>query len=266
VILKLTARVNGPDTWVLTSSGDAAGGTKHRCSKTDDDMDDHSQLGLHDDDDMNNDVVCKSTKKRVRQYFKKQLRHDLHDPNFVAAESTIACVVCNVSITLFNTGLAEGGSVDPHYRLISSDVESFPGPNAIVADPPAGAWVSNTVTSKWISPSANQSQSDGGNPDGTYTYQTTFDLTGLDPGSASITGQWATDNSGFILINGSSTGQTIPFGYPAFQSFTPFSISTGFISGLNTLTFVTNNAPCACFNPTGLRVELSGTATNQSTD
>jgi hypothetical protein len=155
--------------------------------------------------------------------------------------------------------------VDPHYSLIESADESYPaGLGAIVANPPAGAWLSNTVTSRWISPSANQSQSDGGNPVGTYTYRTTFDLTGLDPGSASITGQWATDNSGFILINGSSTGQTIPLGFPAFQSFTPFSISTGFIPGINTLDFVTNNAPCECVNPTGLRVELSGTANSGS--
>jgi len=267
VILNLTARVNGPDTWVLTSSGDAAGGTKHRCSKTDDDMDDRYRLGLHDDDDMDNDVVCKSTKKRIRQYFKKQLRQDLRDPNFVGAESTIACGVCNVSITLFNTGLAAGGSVDPHYSLSSSADPYFPAPGAaIVANPPAGAWVPNTVTSKWISPSANQSQTeeDGGNADGYYIYKTTFDLTGLDPGSASITGQWATDNNGLIKLNGSITGQTT--GIEDFGGFTPFSISTGFVSGVNTLEFVVNNIPGPSVNPTGLRVEMSGTATNQSTD
>ncbi len=88
VTLKLTARVNGPDTWVLTSSGDAAGGTKHRCSNTDDDNDDH-HYATQDADD--SEQVCLSTKKRVKRYFRQQLKRDLADPNFVAAESTIAC-------------------------------------------------------------------------------------------------------------------------------------------------------------------------------
>lgn len=174
------------------------------------------------------------------------------------------------SITLFNTGiaadgsLAAGGSVDLHYTLISSADPSFPGPNAIVADPIAiGSWVANGPSSQWISPSANQlcCPPGSGNPVGDYTYRTTFDLTGLDPGSALITGNWATDNAGVdILINGISTGQTT--GIADFGFFTSFSISTGFVSGLNTLDFVTNNACCATGNPTGLRVELSGTATS----
>jgi hypothetical protein len=263
VILKLTATMYGPDSWVLSSSGDAAGGS---CN-----------LVPPGPPVSTPAVPCqsqgkgkKNTAGDVAAYFDAQDATDA--PLFAAefAESTPACEgeacvcgdpdVCGVPISLFNTGLAEGGSVDPNYSLIQSPYP-YLGPNAIVANPPAGAWVPNTVTSKWISPSANQSQSDGGNANGNYTYRTTFDLTGLDPGSASITGQWATDNGGIILINGSSTGQTT--GIEAFGGFTPFSISTGFIAGLNMLDFVVNNYPGPTFNPTGLRVEMSGTATRQ---
>jgi hypothetical protein len=44
-----------------------------------------------------------------------------------------------------------------------------------------------------------------------------------------------------------------------FASFTPFTVNSGFIAGVNTLDFVVNNAPFAGTNPTGLRVEISGT-------
>ena len=263
VILKLTGTVYGPDSWVFSSSGDAAGGS---CN-----------LVPPGPPVSTPAVPCQSqgngnnkTAKAIGDYFDRQDAADA--PLFAAefAESTPACEgeacvcsdpdVCGVSITtLFNTGLAEDGSVDPHYSLIQS-ADPYLGPNAIVANPPAGAWVPNTVTSKWISPSANQSQEDGGNEVGNYTYQTTFDLTGLDPGSASITGQWATDNGGLIKLNGNSTGQTT--GIEGFGGFTPFSISTGFVSGVNTLEFVVNNfTPGPIYNPTGLRVEMSGTAT-----
>jgi hypothetical protein len=59
-----------------------------------------------------------------------------------------------------------------------------------------------------------------------------------------------------ILINGVSTGQTAG-GYSAF---TPFAITSGFAPGSNTLTFVTTNFCCDTSNPTGLRVELVGSA------
>jgi hypothetical protein len=176
-----------------------------------------------------------------------------------------------VPITLFNTGveadgttLTAGGNPDLHYTLIVSADLANPGPAAIVADPGAfPEWFANGPDSQWISPSANQDccPAGAGNPDGVYTYRTTFLLTGLDPSTASITGNWSTDNQGLdIIINGAGTGQTI--GVEEFDGFTPFIIATGFVPGLNTLDFKTNNEPCPeCLgNPTGVRVELSGSA------
>lgn len=175
-------------------------------------------------------------------------------------------------ITLFNTGVdalgapLTGGSVDPHYRLTFSSDPFFPGPDAIVANPPAAAWLPNTLISQWISPSANQTQDPGGgNPVGDYIYETTFDLTGFDPSLAVITGQWATDNKGVdILINGISTGQFT--GVADFGFFTPFSISAGFVPNLNTLAFVVNNACCTDGNPTGLHVQMSGSVPEPATN
>ena len=181
-------------------------------------------------------------------------------------------------ITLFNTGVdgggspLAGGSSDSHYSLIVSSDPANPAINpAIVASPGAFCcWVANTATSQWISPSANQAfpSAGAGNPPGDYTYRTTFDLTGLDPSTASISGNWATDNTGLnILINGVPTGNTIlPTNEQGFGAFTAFSVGSGFIAGVNTLDFLTNNAICTtCVgNPTGLHVQMSGTANSVS--
>ena len=44
-------------------------------------------------------------------------------------------------------------------------------------------------------------------PNNSYTYRTTFNLSGFDPTTASLTGQWAADNEGpNVLLNGISTG------------------------------------------------------------
>ncbi|MGH9838433.1 MAG: LamG-like jellyroll fold domain-containing protein [Blastocatellia bacterium] len=161
------------------------------------------------------------------------------------------------NITLFNTGATAEGSVDPHYTLIQSADPAYPGPNAFVVlstgYPLPSPWIPNSATSKWIAPQANQS---GGGASGLYIFRTTFDLTGLNPSTAMITGQWTTDNNGVdIRINGVSTGFITPF--EAFsQGFFPFTINSGFVAGINTLDFVVNNGGL----PIGLRVEMSGTA------
>lgn len=171
----------------------------------------------------------------------------------VGAVLTIAQRVPGV----FNTGVDDAGvslasgTIDPHYKLIQSADTAFPGPNALVLNDsgfPIPPWLANDEASKWIAPQANQGV---GNNLGDYTYRTTFDLTGFDPASIRITGNWATDNLGLdILINGISTGQP---NTGQFVLYTPFTISSGFRPGLNTLDFKLNNATPG-INPTGLRV------------
>jgi hypothetical protein len=117
--------------------------------------------------------------------------------------------------------------------------------------------MANNDTSRWIGPAdvTNPIQADG--PGGDYVYSTTFTLpSNAQLSSAIITGDWTSDNAGLdILINGVSTGQT---NTGAFGMFFPFSISSGFVYGTNTLDFVINNAD-AVAGPTGLRVaNLSG--------
>lgn len=164
---------------------------------------------------------------------------------------------------LFNTGvdakgaLLASGAVDPHYRIVQSVDPSFPGPNAyvVVEAWPIPPWVANGPGSKWIAPQADQS---GGNRSGDYVYRLQFDLTGLDPTTATISGKWTSDNTGTgIRLNGVNLGFSNDGDFSVLA--TPFSITSGFVDGTNTLDFVVNNAP-ADNNPTGLRVELSGSA------
>ena len=164
---------------------------------------------------------------------------------------------------LYNTGVDDSGvplpnnaaSIDPHYQITGNP--NATGPDAHVEDesvfPIAGPWVNNSATSKWIAPEFNTVNSAAGD----YTYLLEFDLSGLDPTTAEISGLWATDNAGGdILLN----GNIVASGNNQFGELVEFAIPVGspFIDGINTLEFTLNNSAVGY---TGLRVEdLSGTA------
>lgn len=147
----------------------------------------------------------------------------------------------SAQLQLFNTGTDESGalpdgSVDPNW--------TWTGPggtagNAFVLS--AGsradfAWMANSATSKWIY------SEDSSNPDaGFFDFSTTFDLTGYDPGSASIRGQWTVDNTAHtIFVNGTSVG----FGgfsgeWTIWHEFLLDASNSPFVAGINTVTFRT---------------------------
>jgi hypothetical protein len=187
-------------------------------------------------------------------------------------------------IGLFSTGVAADGSllsadtIDPHYRItmvvegIGSVGEpvTMPGSGSVLQkDIPAFVvfdvpyWVENGPKSNWISPSADTWET--GNR--LYTYQATFDLTGLDPASARIAGSWSSDDAGWMLLNGQPVAE-LPFEWmfhqlsgtqvapnaPSYTANHDFQIAGGFLPGINTLEFVVWNSGGG---PTGLRVEFS---------
>ena len=104
-------------------------------------------------------------------------------------------------------------------------------------------------------------------PVGDYIFRTTFNLSGFDAGTATISGNWWVDNYGpQILINGVAV--TIAFNDLPVNNLYPgapirsFTINTGFIAGINTLDFVVNNfgGTDGQQNPVALRVEMMGDA------
>ena len=170
----------------------------------------------------------------------------------VAGVSQIACA--DTITTLFNTGVndagvpLENGELELHYSIVSGPVTGTPFVRTSAGGFPIGPWMADNSVSAWICPTSGTH-----NLSGIYTFRTTFDLTGFDISSASITGQWSTDDSGMdILINGVSTGYT----NGSYSEFTPFNINSGFVEGINTLDFVVNDV----LTIGGLRVELKGDA------
>ncbi|MDZ7618950.1 MAG: PEP-CTERM sorting domain-containing protein, partial [Patescibacteria group bacterium] len=91
---------------------------------------------------------------------------------------------------------------------------------------------------------------------GVYTYETTFDLRGFLVDTAELTVAVARDDSlAGVYLN----GQPVSFSQAGYTLGSPFTISSGFIDGINTLSFAVNNGGTAS-NPHGLRVEVWGTA------
>ncbi len=155
--------------------------------------------------------------------------------------------------TLFSTGVDDDGNVlapgqfDPHYVNTTSGL-----PLVVMQNHPA--WLSNDNQSRWIGFTA---QGTDNQPAGQFTFRTRFDLSGYNAQTAQLTFLLAVDNTlNDIRINGVSTGMAVS-GFSAWNG--PFTISSGFAAGLNTLDFVWTNEGGGA-NPSGLRVRMSGTA------
>lgn len=170
--------------------------------------------------------------------------------------------------TLFSTGkdannvvLPNEGQVDPHYTIVAAPLGLYDGPEAFIAESdgfPIPPWAPNDGQSKWISARAQPGTNDDSIvPVGTFVYRTTFDLSGFLPSSAILTLSVGADNAlNDVLINGQSTG----ISYVGFNALSgQFTISSGFVPGINTIDFVTENYPSGD-NPAAFRAVLSGTA------
>jgi hypothetical protein len=196
--------------------------------------------------------------------------------------------------TLFNTGLNADGLLvpsgpDAHYKItavaqaFSTDASGFPviqqlnsfyavalpRTPVIVQNPYPGAWVPNGPNSNWIGPtSVGIPYQDGAGLDdngnyidrGIWIYQTTFDLTGLDPKTVHIAGIWGTDDPGWMFLNLDNPNvpdaSHLVVSGGGFSSLPPFEISGAnglFRPGLNTLTFVVWDAGDVV---TGLRMDI----------
>jgi hypothetical protein len=142
----------------------------------------------------------------------------------------LAAVASAAPIQLFNTGVdalgnpLSGGSADSHYSVAGV------GPAQVLSD--ANVWYQwqQPGDAKWIAPFDLWQV-----PPAWYSFETTFDLTGLDPNTAQISGAWAADQFGSMYLNNmlvSSIGDGNWAG-----PLTTFSINQYFVQGVNTLRF-----------------------------
>lgn len=140
---------------------------------------------------------------------------------------------------LFNTGvdsagviLAGGpGTADPHWTVQG-------GGSAAVAPNQTGFYLPQ-VTARWINPDGSGTLGES------FTLLLQFDLTGFDPNTASFGGRFAADNCAVIRLNGNSAnsgGSVAPCGpLSAFGTYSGFSFTSGFVSGLNTISVEVTN-------------------------
>jgi hypothetical protein len=89
---------------------------------------------------------------------------------------------------------------------------------------------------------------------GDYVYRTVLDLTGRDPSTLIINGQWVTDDTGNdIQVNGHSTGNGKSLAFTGYTAFNIYGTNGLFVAGKNTIDFLVNNA---ALGSTGLRVDI----------
>lgn len=172
------------------------------------------------------------------------------------AAAAISAAMYAAPITIFSTGAGlSNPSVDPNWTMISGPLGA--GSLTVIPDlgPIFAYWTNNGPGAKWITPSGNALDN---YPVGTYTFRTSFDLTGLVASTGSLSGVYYVDNTVTdILLNGVSLG--ISGG--GFKDPTNFIINCGANcnSGVNNLDFVIANTSVFA-TPMGLRVDISGTA------
>ena len=167
------------------------------------------------------------------------------------------------ALALYSTGMASPfGSpsvtladtvIDPHYKLISAP-SPVAGPNMYVTRDdnfPIPPWTVNNSSSKWIQPVSGTTDN---HPDGLYKINTTFDLTGYDLATVSLKFFVASDNNVDVFLNDTFTG-IAQVGFTTLGG--PYTISSGFNAGLNTLQFQLTNWVQPTGNPTGLRVQFT---------
>jgi len=165
----------------------------------------------------------------------------------------IAPAVLALAITPFCAGQVNNTGVqgccdllDPNWTLVAAPAGVTLG--NVYSTPTYPAWVTPSAGSAWINPFGDN----GSQPAGNYTYEETFNLAST--AGASLTGEFAADNDATMYLNGNLVASTVN-GILGFEQYTPFSTSSDFLVGTNTIEFVVNNAAPS---PTGLEVEISG--------
>ena len=120
------------------------------------------------------------------------------------------------------------------------------------------AWLANDALSSWLGP-VNPGITDVAA--GNYNYRATFSLDSFDSASAALTLSFGADNRlTDVRLNGVSKG----ISYAGFAALSGnFNLTSGFVSGTNTLDFFTANDGTSA-NPAGFRVRLTGAARRQA--
>lgn len=168
-----------------------------------------------------------------------------------ATSKVVQVTIGAVASGLFNTGLDTNGVVsagdipDPHWTLFRSADPNYLGPNTLIFEnsnplqfaSPNGAFSPTNGISMWMGAAGNPGGVTANSPAGQYLYRATFLLDSADPATVTMQGNlWVNGSISDILVNGKSTGIALAPGGTLYV--TTFSITNGFVPGVNTLDFV----------------------------
>jgi hypothetical protein len=165
------------------------------------------------------------------------------------------------AISVFSTGASVTAGQDNNYQITTDTTGEDPlAPNqAFLVTTVPGDWAAPIAGSAWIGPQADESSktTPNGCCTGSDTYQTTFSLAGLNPGTAILNIIMSADDDADVWLNGIEvykTGQQEDY-RPGDIALT-INNAADFLSGVNTLDFVVANGT----GSTGLDVAVNGTA------
>ena len=167
-------------------------------------------------------------------------------------------------IGLYNTGVdVNANMVDQAWTIVggsSSPALTYPSnayadsTNGVYPVTP-GVWVPNSAISSWDTPTKPISGALDPSTNGTYIYQTQFDVTGA-PGTLAF--KFAADNEvSKITLNGNTIYTGPGFPTSQFSSFTPVTATDQ--SGANVLDFYVVNYAQNGSNFSGLNVQFAAT-------
>ncbi|HLX64539.1 MAG TPA: hypothetical protein VKX17_24920 [Planctomycetota bacterium] len=164
-------------------------------------------------------------------------------------------------IKLANTGIGlNEGDDEPNWRITKKSFDpAYQPQQAVVKRYDEATHVNDPKKSQWISTTSRMATAD---PVGYYTFQTHFDMNGLDPATAVIHAHVLVDDGLVdVLINGNTTGENVPVDPGDGRGVGEIVLRGLFKPGINTLDFVVYNKPNASIrNPVMLRVEFNGRA------
>jgi hypothetical protein len=154
---------------------------------------------------------------------------------------------------VFSTGVDDSGNLlaagqtDTHWTIASSPTGPIPAlavanPNGRAITTPMSGLINATGQFQDIEPI------------GVYIYTLAFSLSGFDPSSAQISGEWASANASQIYLNGTDTGYSKPA--DGLRLLDPFSITSGFVSGENELQLYVTEPVTPGPEPDGLQVAI----------
>lgn len=182
-------------------------------------------------------------------------------------QSSVAALIKNIS-----TGVDSANSLialdTPENDWIITDAPGGvpTGSPALVVSPSRSHFRTLEPYARWISPTYETNYVDA--PWGNYAFQTSFNLSGFDPNSVVISGDWAADNwlvgiwlNGQQVFKGPFAGvYCLPNGYcEEFAYTTYFSLASlsALLVGLNEIEFVVNNPGPTRTNPVSFLLHAS---------